>query len=123
MPPLTTLLRELTTDLDQTYAVEGGLYRLHYCLRNPAVGRGQGLDGVEDDRIVRAYAEAMEAVRRKLVGWGWPEPPRLLGAPVPVWVFRTERLGQGDCPLTIPFQHPGGTYTSEAALRAAFDTP
>ena len=123
MPPVTTLLREQTADLDQSLVAGGGLYHLRYALRNPPVGPGRGLDGVDDDGLIRAYADGLDAARRLLIGWGWPEPPRSADGSIPAWVFRTDRLGFGDCPLTIPIEHPGGRTTSELALRATVDTP
>src|SRR5262245_56798589 len=107
MPSATTLLREATRNLDRTFALKGGLYRFHYGWRNPDVGRGLGLSGVENEELIHCYAAAMEKAREVLVGWGWPEPRRAAGGYVPVWVFRTERLGYGDHPLTLPFEyHP-----------------
>lgn len=115
--------RELTRSLSDVLVSPGGLFRLHYGLRNPAVGRGLGLDGVEDLAIIERYASALDRVHELYNGWDWPTPVRDAEGTVPAYVFRTERLGLGDCPLTIPVRLSGGVLASKLALRSVFDEP
>jgi hypothetical protein len=123
MAKLSTLLQEATRELDRSVDVAGDLYRIHYAIRNPAVGCGAGLGGVEDDQAIRVYADALTRTQKLFAEWGWKEPHRGPDGFVPVWVFHTDRLGRGDCPLTIPLQEAEDAYRSEIALRSTIDEP
>jgi hypothetical protein len=123
MVKLTTLLREATRELDQSMVVPGGLFKIWYALRNPAVGCGAGLGGVEDDKAIQVYARALERTQALFAEWDWGDPVRGPDGFLPVWVFRTDRLGRGDCPLTIPLQEAKDVYRSEIALRSTLDEP
>jgi hypothetical protein len=118
---ITSRLQALTGGLDKSVEVTGGLFRIHYGLRTPPSGRGLGLDGVEGEELIRYYAGALHTAHR----WfqGWPEPHRGPDGFVPVYVFRTERLGFGDCPLTFTGDSRPGVQESQITLRSTFDEP
>lgn len=116
-------IRELTRGLDRNLVTPGGLFRLVYGLRNPPVGRGLGLDGVETEDLIHLYARALDLVHDRFRGWGWPTPRRRAEGTIPVYVFRTERLGYGDCPLTFTGEVAPRVYASRITLRSCFDQP
>jgi hypothetical protein len=131
-------LQELTSELNGAVDVPGGLFRLAYRLRNPAPGRGAGLDGIESEDLIRRYADALHRTQRLFHKWGWPEPRRVTDAEwgwpephrtdpakrcVAAYVFRTTRLGEGDAPLTITSEIDPGVYASRLALRSTIDEP
>ncbi|MGE3818416.1 MAG: DUF6055 domain-containing protein [Isosphaeraceae bacterium] len=116
-------IRELIRPLDRRLDTPGGLFRLFYGLRNPPVGRGLGLDGVESEKLVHRYASALDRTCELFQKWGWPTPRRGSEGIVPVYVFRTERLGFGDCPLTFTGEVARRAYASRIALRSCFDEP
>jgi hypothetical protein len=120
---LTSELSALTRPLDRRRTASDGLFRITYGLRNPDRGRGLGLDGVDDEQLIDQYAEAIERAAGIFLGWGWPEPRRDADGQVPVFVFRTERLGFGDCPLTFTGEVEPDVYASQIALRSALDEP
>src|SRR4051794_8505039 len=130
---LTLLLKELTDGLTETLDVPGGLFRLVYCLRNPAPGRGTGLDGVEDAGLIKRYADALARTQGVFREWGWPEPRRATdaewgwpephrdddaGGYVQVYVFCTAWLTQVDAPLTITNPIDPQVYASRIGLRS-----
>jgi hypothetical protein len=122
-------LAQLTRELDRDRFTSDNRYRIRYALRNPAdghPGRGRGLNGVEDERLIEVYADALDRAAKLFTDWGWPRPPGSDGSPdrpILVHAFRTEWLGQGDVPLTIPGEPRLRVYTSQVALRSTFDEP
>ena len=120
---LTSELSEHTRPLDRRKTASDGLFRIAYGLRIPDRGRGLGLDGVDGEELIDHYAEAIERAAGIFLGWGWPEPKRDANGRVPVFVFRTERLGFGDCPLTFTGEVEPDVYASQIALRSTFDEP
>jgi hypothetical protein len=116
-------LSELTRPLDRRRTTSDGLFRIAYGLRIPDRGRGLGLDGVDGEELIDHYADALERVATIFLGWGWPEPNRDGDGQVPVFVFRTERLGFGDCPLTFTGEVEPDVYASQIALRSTCDEP
>ncbi len=120
---LTSELSERTRLLDRSRTASDGLFRIAYGLRIPDRGRGLGLDGIDGEELIDHYAEAIERATGIFLGWGWPEPKRDANGQVPVFVFRTERLGFGDCPLTFTGEVELDVYASQIALRSTFDEP
>jgi hypothetical protein len=98
-------LRQVVEPLGAAPAFRNDHFDLHYRLRNPrAAGAGLGLMGVENDTLIRRYAEALEKTYNELRDRGWEHPTADPGQRIRVYVFDTTRFLQGgrDAPFTYP---------------------
>jgi hypothetical protein len=88
------------------FKTSGGLFQIYYLLRTPPKGRSNGLDGVDDFRLVSTYARALEDTYKHLRSARWHEPDRGPAAdPITVVVHDTPYPHIAPAPT-----HPGGVY-------------
>lgn len=59
---------------DILYDLERAPFRIRYKHRNPKQGRGQGANGVSDERLIKIYGQGLEMLYRAMTSPPWSRP-------------------------------------------------
>jgi hypothetical protein len=96
-------------------------FLLRFALRNPRFGRGLGLRGVEDNRLIDQYAKALEGAYEFLINKGWRRPkPVKSDNRIRVFVFDTHFLHNEDAAFFDDMDKDEGPYIG---LRCIINEP